>query len=76
MSDSTGFSEYLDDVIGGEGYWDGETVVVPKNLCVATLSLLQHLMEELDPSPLPQSLTAAVVRLNNAIGAVVEGGAS
>lgn len=64
--DSVRFAEYLDDLLGGEGYWEGELVILPKNLCVAVLSVLQHLHEE--RAILPAPLVAPVTRLNNAIG--------
>jgi hypothetical protein len=67
--DSRLFAEYLDDLITGEGYWEADLVLMPKNLCVAVLSLLQHLHEE--RAILPPPLIAPVVRLNNTIGAVL-----
>jgi hypothetical protein len=62
---------YLDDLVTGNGYWDGESILMPMNLCVAALSLIQHLTEELDPSPMPEVLIAPTIRLNNEIGRVL-----
>ena len=69
QDESQSFADYLVDLMGGEGYWEGELTLVPKNLTVAVLSLLQHLVEELKPSPLAPSLIAPVIALNNALGA-------
>jgi hypothetical protein len=63
------FAGYLDDLLGGEGYWEDELVIMPKNLCAAVLSLLQHLHEE--RGILPESLVGPARRLNNAIGAAL-----
>jgi hypothetical protein len=69
--DSAAFAAYLDDLLTDEAYWGGQTVEVPMGVCVATLSLLQHLVEDLQPSPVPSVLVPRVVRLNDAIGAVM-----
>ncbi len=65
---SESFAGYLEDLIGSAGYWEGESLVVPKNLIVATLSLLQHLVEETQPTPLARPLVGPVIALNNALG--------
>jgi len=69
--DSDAFASYLDDLLTDEAYWNGQTVEVPMGLCVATLSLLQRLAEDLRPSPVPNVLLPPMVRLNNAIGGVM-----
>jgi hypothetical protein len=65
------FSEYLDDLLAEKGYGAGEAVVVPKSVCVATLSVLQYMMENLQPSPIPAGLMPSVIRLNNLLGAAL-----
>jgi hypothetical protein len=66
--DSATFSEYLEDLLAEKGDGAGEVVLVPKSLCVATLSVLQYLTEDLQPSPIPAELMPSIVRLNNLLG--------
>ena len=70
MDESRAFAEYMDDLLSGDGYWEGDLVIVPKNLCVAVLSLIQHLTEE--RRLLPDVLVPSVVRLNNLLGHVLQ----
>ncbi len=69
LDDSASFARYLEDLLTGEGYWDDELVILPKNLVVAMLSLLQHLLEE--RPIMPASLLGPAINLNNALGAAL-----
>jgi hypothetical protein len=69
--DSATFSRYLDASLADQSHGANEPVPVPMKLCVATLTLLQHLMEDLEPNPIPTELMPQVVRLDNLLGAVV-----
>ena len=72
--DASAFARYLDDVLDGRGYWEKESVILPTNVCVAVLSLLQYLSEDITVVPKP--LLRPTVRLNNLIGAEVQGQAN
>lgn len=71
MEDSS-FARYLDDLLDGEGYWENDAVILPMNVCVAVLSLLQYLTEDMEV--MPEALLAPTVRLNNLIGHEVQHG--
>jgi hypothetical protein len=54
----------LDDLLGRKGEQD---VAVPNKVCIAILTLLQYITEDL-PDTLPQELRPAAVHINNALG--------
>ena len=67
VSDIT--EKFQSDLLGGEGYWEGESVILPMNVCVAVLSLVQYLTE--DTHLVAGPLVGPAIKLNNLIGAEV-----
>jgi hypothetical protein len=69
--DVTALAQYLDECLDELFEAKGERdVAVPYKVCVAILSLLEHVVEEL-PGTLPAELEHAAIRVNNALGSVM-----